>query len=547
ITAAAYDGSQALDGGDDLSGGDGFVDTLTLGGLSVETNGTDITNWETIVVDGGSFSVTDGEVSVGSAPSTGFVVTNGAIFEGGDALAILGNLSIDSSSSFIGTGAGSGVYSVTGNVINDGVITTQDGVVGDTFTVSGNYSGGGSLIVDIDTSNDTADTLLVTGDATGTTIVSVNNLTPSNGTGNDLTIVTVEGASDPDAFVLAGGNFTVGAFDYGLEFLDGSFVLEAGSVANATGATYEAASNALGWINHLPTLEQRVGQRQWAGKELARDQIEPSDGIWIRAHGDQLDITASTGTAIDRSSWGLQAGIDLEVDENDDGTMVLGLTAQYATQDASARNSLGFGNIDSEAYGVGLTATWYGDSGTYFDIQGQANWISSDFFSSLAGELAQDETTRAYAASLEVGRRFETSQNGTLVPQAQLVWGNLDGASFVDNANNTVDLGNQSSLEGRIGIAYEFENNDEASGDREKYYVIGNVLHRFSDDNSAEVLGVSLDSSLPSTWAEVGVGGSLTVDENKTFYGEASYRTSLDGGFGDNRGLSFTTGFRLQW
>ncbi|MCO6181004.1 beta strand repeat-containing protein, partial [Ciceribacter sp. RN22] len=65
ISASEYDGSQVLDGGDDTSGTDGFVDELTLSGLTVTANGSDIINWEVATVSGGELTIADGAWSVG--------------------------------------------------------------------------------------------------------------------------------------------------------------------------------------------------------------------------------------------------------------------------------------------------------------------------------------------------------------------------------------------------------------------------------------------------------------------------------------------------
>jgi fibronectin-binding autotransporter adhesin len=167
--------------------------------------------------------------------------------------------------------------------------------------------------------------------------------------------------------------------------------------------------------------------------------------------------------------------------------------------------------------------------------------------SSAAGTLASGELSKAYALSAEVGHRFELNQNTTLVPQAQLTLGKLHGASFTDSAGNAVDLGNNNSTVGRLGLAYEYENNDRTDGNRAKAYVIGNILHDFSTDSTVRVAGADLSTSASgATWGEIGLGGSVTVDANKTtVYGEASYRGAFNGG--SNSGLGLTAGLRVQW
>jgi fibronectin-binding autotransporter adhesin len=243
----------------------------------------------------------------------------------------------------------------------------------------------------------------------------------------------------------------------------------------------------------------------------------------------------------------LQAGADFAVEPGDAGQWVLGVTGQYGQVSSTVTSALGFGTIDAEGFGVGATATWYGNTGTYVDLQGQMNWIDSDIASSAAGALATDQNTKAYALSAEVGHRFALNETSAIVPQAQLTWGSIDGGSFTDSAGNAVDLGNNDQTIGRIGLAYEYTPNVAAAGNPTKAYVIGNILHDFSGDSSVQVGGASLSTgAAETTWGEIGVGGSYAMDANKTLYGEAAYRTSF-GGSSDNNGLSGTVGLRIQW
>ena len=545
VSASEYDGSQVLDGGDDLSTADGMVDTLTFKDLTVAATGANVTNWENVVIDGGTVSFSDNALTTGSDAGTGLSIVNGGALDAGDAFALTGNLTVNAGSTFDGTGAGAGVYSISGNLANNGIVTTKDGVVGDTITVAGNYSGTGILSVDIDTATDTMDTLVIAGDVTGgPTTVVVNNLSPLGASGNALTVIAVGGTSAAGDFVLDGGSLTAGAFDYNLAHQGSNFVLA--SAVNSTGAVYQAAPSVLSGLNSLPTLEQRVGQRQWAGTNVARGELQPSTGGWLRLRGDKLKSSNTTGVNADTSTWGLQAGIDYNVETGGEGQWVLGVTGQYGKLGSTITNPLGFGKIDAEGFGIGATATWYGTKGTYVDLQGQMNWISSDFSSSAAGSLAQGELSKAYALSAEVGHRFELDQNTTLVPQAQLTFGKIQGASFTDSAGNAVDLGSNTSMIGRLGLAYEYENNDRTDGNRTKAYVIGNILHDFSKDSMVNVAGADLSSANSGkTWGEIGIGGSVTIDSNKTIFGEASYRGSFNGG--SNSGLGLTAGLRVQW
>lgn len=105
-----------------------------------------------------------------------------------------------------------GTYTVTGNVDNQsGVIDLQGltvGAAGDELTISGNYSGGGELVLDtvLGDSSSLTDHLIVDGDVlTGVTRISVNNIAGAGAetSGDGILVVSVSGASPAALFALA--------------------------------------------------------------------------------------------------------------------------------------------------------------------------------------------------------------------------------------------------------------------------------------------------------------------------------------------------------
>jgi outer membrane autotransporter protein len=84
-----------------------------------------------------------------------------------------------------------------------------------------------------------------------------------------------------------------------------------------------------------------------------------------------------------------------------------------------------------------------------------------------------------------------------------------------------------------------------ASGNNQKVYAIGNILHDFSGANTVDVAGASLSSDTGDTWGEIGFGGSVAVNETTNFYGEVSYRQAFDNS--DSNALAATAGFSFKW
>ncbi|NUC26960.1 autotransporter outer membrane beta-barrel domain-containing protein, partial [Escherichia coli] len=114
---------------------------------------------------------------------------------------------------------------VNGDLTNmSGTVSLQNGVAGDTLTVNGDYTGGGTLFLDSELNGDdsVSDQLVLNGNTSGNTTVVVN---PITGTGEPTStgIKVVDFTADPTQFQnnalfsLAGSGYVnMGAYDYTL-------------------------------------------------------------------------------------------------------------------------------------------------------------------------------------------------------------------------------------------------------------------------------------------------------------------------------------------
>ncbi|WP_233284507.1 autotransporter outer membrane beta-barrel domain-containing protein [Agrobacterium tumefaciens] len=445
VSAAEYNGSQVLDGGDDVSVADGWVDSLTLSGVTVTAPGANIVNWETVRLDAANLTISDGALTVGSDPGMGLFLTNGSTLDGLNAFALTGNVDIDGTSTFTATGGGAGVYSVSGDLANAGIVTMQDGVPGDVLTVGGNYTGnGGTLVLDtyLGTDGSASDLLHVAGDTSGTSLLKVVNAggPGAQTTSDGIRVVQVDGASN--GFFSLIGDYTLqgqqvvigGAYGYALykngvvDPADGDWYLRSQllpvdpvnpsepvvPIYQPGVPLYEAYPQALLALNGLPTLQQRVGNRYWkeatphepqtvfckdptqnfkcavtdeqAGyyEDNGSRSVIEGNGIWGRiegAHGDFRPAVTTSGTNYDYNLFKLQAGLDGLLSESDSGKLIGGIAVHYGSVNTDVRSFYGNGSIDTQGYGLGANLTWYGTNGFYVDAQGQATWYDSDLYS----------------------------------------------------------------------------------------------------------------------------------------------------------------------
>lgn len=601
VSASAYDGSQVLDGGDDTSIADGMIDTLTLEGVTATTNGGKITNWEIVNLDGANLSIDDGAWHVGEPNEgiTGVFLNNGSTLDGMPSLDFNGNMTIDSTSTFVGTGDGIGIYSFSGDVTNAGTITTVDNAVGDIVTIDGNYVGDdGQMLFDVTLGDDGSrtDMVVINGDTSGTTNVGINNVGGTGAETNEgIRFIEINGASNgefsliSDYLVDGRPAAVAGAYAYQLYQggtstpTDGNWYLR--SQLNPTDpvdpseplyqagvATYEAYPQSLLGLNGVPTLQQRVGNRFWAGKgnnviaqgadsvgtpyatsEEAGVAIE-GNGIWGRIEGAHNSIEprfSTSGTDYVQNVFKLQAGIDGLLTQTENGKLIGGITVHYAHGKTETSSVYGDGEISTDGYGFGGTLTWYGENGFYLDGQGQATWYTSDLNSVLAStSLTDGNDGFGYTLSLESGKRIAIDSAWSVTPQAQLVYSNVDFDIFTDVFGSRVSLDRGESLKGRIGLTLDHEDswqNDKGMLNRAHVYGIANLYYEFLEGTKVDVDGVSFASRNDRVWGGTGIGGSYNWDDDKySIYGEGLINTSLNN-FGDSYSVKGQLGFRMKW
>ena len=539
VTAAEFDGTQVLDGGDDLSVADGFTDSLTLQSLSLTTSGGNLTNWENIIVDGGTLGLT-GMLDVGTASeaATGLKVTNAGVVDMGTALIVNGNVSVDAGAILDGTGGGAGVYALNGNIANNGLITSQDGVVGDVVTINGDYSGFGELNVDVvlGDSASPSDQIIINGDVTGTTAINVTNVGGAGaltGTGpsDGIQIVDVSGTAEPGAFVL-GGPVSTGAFNYGLvQGGDQNWYLQSALQGQVYG--YSALQAVLG--DELETLKQRVGPRE---QLLNRDgSVSTSaSGFWTRTS--LSDIAAEGKTSVGGGGVAnnlhysrnlVQLGYDQQMFDDADGMLVAGVFGHYKRHNLDVDDATGsnLAKADADGYGGGLSVTWYSPAGFYADLVGQVTmWGAKVKAATGAGSF----DVMTYSASVETGYRFNLDDSARLVPQAQIVWRGSKYDKFTDSSGLVVNWNEKGAFTGRIGIALEGGNPVSKNGNGLTGYVIANLVHDFRGAGTLSAAGTKVKTVLNSTRVEGRMGANLSGDDGHwTFYGEAGIASAISG------------------
>lgn len=476
-----------------------------------------------------------------------------------------------------------GGYSTSMAGLSNSGTVNFGGSGGTVLNVAGNYAGnGGTLVLNtvLDSDGSKIDMLKVGGDTSGTTNVKVVN---RGGLGaqtvSGIEVVDVGGQSN-GTFSLIGDYVTkdgkqavaAGAYAYTLQQGsgtgndDGNWYLTSQLDKPGPGLDrryspsvpiYEGYVATLQALNKPPTLQERVGERYWTGKNgdgQNSGAIADDKGMWARVQGGLNHFQSSTSTASlmqDVNTFTMQAGVDHKFYEDDNGKLIGGVTGQYGNGRSDISSFSGDGAINTNAWGVGATATWYGNTGFYVDGQAQVTWFDSNLKSWAAHtDLANGRKATGYATSLEAGKRVALDQNWSVTPQAQLMWSSIDANAFQDTLGSNVNVRGGNSLIGRLGVAVNYTNSWKGSDGlpvSTSFYGIANVYQEMLGGSSVNVAGVNFDTSTDRTWIGVGAGGAYSwADKKYTIYGETSVNTSLNH-FASNYSVKANVGFRMKW
>ncbi|MGE8680930.1 MAG: autotransporter outer membrane beta-barrel domain-containing protein [Achromobacter marplatensis] len=457
------------------------------------------------------------------------------------------------------------------------------------LTVAGDYTAqGGNLEIrtQLGGDNSPTDKLVVTGDTAGATPVTVKNMAGAGGlTQRGIQIVQVNGVS-AGQFDLANGDYVIagrpalvaGAYGYVLQqdSADGGWYLRSSLTDPGTPPTdpgtppigpgtpptggvspgveppllyqpgvpvYEAYANTLLNLSRLPTLRQRVGNRLYDSADVGRN------GVWSRMEGTTSRLepsTSTTGARQDIDSWKAQFGVDRILAGQEQGSrLVGGIAFQYGKADTHVFSAYGNGTIDTTAYGLTPTLTWYGKNGLYIDTQAQATWFESDLNSRLAGKLKGGSRANSYGLGIEAGKAFGLSERLALIPQAQLTYASTRFDSFNDKFGAHVESDKGDSLLARVGIALDYKSNWQTGGVSRESSVYGvvNVKHEFLDGARVRVADVPAASRMTRTWGSVGAGANYGWAERYAIYGQVDADVDFCGSYI----VTATAGFRMTF
>jgi hypothetical protein len=499
-------------------------------------------------------------------------VTNSSSVDLGDGISNLMDISSVSGPIQFTVDAGSSVYAgghsplnttIGGNYTNNGILSMLDNEVDDTFTITGNYDGAGSLLLDanLGTSGITSPELVtVNGTAgvpAGTTSVVVNNvITPVAVTeGQGIKVIDTNNLSSvPTAFVLDNPD------DFGpfaVNLVEGSdydwYVVSPGYREEA--AVLQAVTpfvEKLGYES-IPRFHERRAYTWFADKKAEQE------AFWVRTYGSKyrLGLTGDAATSIHGYDGGFQLGTDILAGGDKNSRHNIGLYAGigYIDGEVDGLRSDNAGKLIDTAYNFGTYLTLHGPNSYYIEAVGQASYhnLSIDYRT----EPKQDVKFWSYLASIETGVGIPFSPCFTLQPQAQLIYQQTEGFGINTGVlTGNVDIAQHEGLQGRLGITGMFKSCDF---DYNPFFEV-NLIKDFSDPSRVTYrLDQSLYHSLypkdpitlSSTPETLFLGGAIGISRKVSEKNNLSYFLKAEAMYGlEGRGsydYKLTAGIRKTW
>ena len=549
----------------DLLGSTTYTNKLTFNGTTQSIAGSTMVDWQTVTLDKSNVTfINDAALVTGVGTNSdgslqGLVLTNASTLTSPIALAVTGDVNIDSTSTLSHALGGS----ITGNVTNAGMINWQN--LGQQLIISGNYIGNAgnmSLGTDLGDDNSVTDSLLVNGNTSGTTTVTVRPEGTSAGA------QTTEGIKVIDIAGISGATFTLaspvqaGAYEYSLfkngvsTPTDGDWYLRSTLIPTPTEPTtpiyrpgtsnYVSAqtANAEQGFLALGTLHERMNEQQV---------VSTDKQTWARIYGNTESNNGDSRFNYNQHVRAAQVGQDLYNKTTDNGTNVhSGIMFDYsnsevdfadrAREDALLDNTTG--NLEARSYGLGGYYTAINGDESYLDVVGMVSKLDNKFEDSYGMKSTQDGYR--LGLSVEAGKKLAELGKWKVEGQGQLAYQYTNYDNFNDDISG-IDAYGASTLRGRLGVRVyrhlESTKNIQQI-DNAQVYGVANVIQDFINPTDVTIGGTNVSEKFDKTTLEVGGGFQVPVTGTTYVYTDARYDRSIKGNKEQGK---LTIGFKTQF
>ncbi|HBM8320059.1 autotransporter outer membrane beta-barrel domain-containing protein [Enterobacter mori] len=500
---------------------------------------------------------------------------------------------------FVGTGisqktieakiASTNVFTIGGNLTNSGAIWTGTGggTVGNQLIINGNYHGdNGHIYLNTALNNDSSltDKVIVNGDTSGTTNVSVKNIGGSGAqTLNGIEVIHVEGNSDGN--FIQDGRIVAGAYDYSLvrgeESRSSNWYLTSNNRnptdpgvdptdpgvdptdpgGNGGDIRPEAGSYTanLAAVNTLFTtrLHDRVGESQYIDVLTGE---KKATSMWLRQVGGHNNWKDSSGQLRTQSnSYVMQLGGDVaRWSSNSSDSWRIGLMAGYGNNSNNTHSSsTGYSSKGSvNGYSAGIYTTWFANdetkNGAYLDAWAQYGWFNNN----VKGQDLQGESYKSSGAttSLELGYTkksgefrgsFGSKNEVYIQPQAQIIWMGVTADDHREANGTRISGVGDNNVQTRLGLRTYIKGRSAMDNKSEREFqpfIEANWIHN-TNQYGTKMDGVKSSQDGASNLGEIKTGLEAKINKELNLWGNVAVQVG-DKGYNNS---SATIGFKYQF
>ncbi|CNM05152.1 autotransporter outer membrane beta-barrel domain-containing protein [Yersinia frederiksenii] len=468
----------------------------------------------------------------------------------------------------------SNVFTVGTDLTNSGTVfignKTSDGTgtTGNQLVVNGNYIGNNGLLhfnTTLGDDNSATDSMIVNGNTSGTTNVSVDN---AGGLGaktlNGIELIQVNGQSDGE--FVSPGRIVAGAYDYSLARGVGAnaanWYLTSLSTApvdpenpvnpeNPVSPSEDIKRPEAGsYMANLATannmfvtrLHDRLGETQYIDALTGEQKVT---SMWLRNEGGHNRSRDTSGQLKTQSNrYVMQLGGDIaQWSNNDLNRLHLGVMAGYGNSKSNTRSISGYqsdGTVDG--YTAGVYSTWYANeedkSGLYVDGWAQYSWFNN----TVQGEglTTEEYKSKGITASVESGYTFKIGENKAknesyfIQPKAQITWMGVKADEHREANGTQVSGQGDGNIQTRLGVRSYMKGHHESDNGKDREFqpfVEANWIHNTKDFGTS-MNGVDVKQAGAKNIGELKLGVEGQLNKQLNVWGNVGQQLG-DKGYSD--------------
>lgn len=263
-------------------------------------------------------------------------------------------------------------------------------------------------------------------------------------------------------------------------------------------------------------------------------------GVWVRAYGAEQQLETTSSRAFEQQVKGMELGAD-KAFALVDGTLYAGaLIGQgRGDQDFGERSK---GSIDSTT--VGAYASYQDRNGFYMNGALKYSRLDNEIkiTSNLGDPVKAHYKSNALSAQAQMGKTIDLGQSWYVEPQAALQAARISGERYKASNGLDVKQNTMTSVQSRIGAEFGREVQLD-KGIRIKPFANAAWVTEHAGDSDVSVNGATLDSRLPGSRAELGVGLELAAARSHHLYVQGQYVKGSE----IEQPWAVNVGYRYNW